>query len=220
MTQHHPEHNWLDDANLRIADDIARQGWSVQENYLSLTLNENLQKRLESLIDDDALSRAGIGRDQLHQIRSDVRRDLIFWLQSAHAVDMTYLQLMENLRLILNRTLFLGLFEYEAHFASYPEGGFYKKHYDSLKGGKNRIISTVCYLNDNWERDFGGLLRLYDTADETKRVKEVVPVACTLAVFLSEDIPHEVTPSIKERHSIAGWFRCNSSCHDKADPLK
>ena len=38
---------------------------------------------------------------------------------------------------------------------------------------------------------------------------EVRPEFGTLAVFLSEDIPHEVIPARRERFSIAGWHRCN-----------
>lgn len=37
------------------------------------------------------------------------------------------------------------------------------------------------------------------------------PRAGTLVVFLSEDMPHEVLETQRERYSIAGWFRVNGS---------
>ena len=41
----------------------------------------------------------------------------------------------------LNRALFLGLFEFEGHFALYPEGAFYRTHYDSFRGAANTQMS-------------------------------------------------------------------------------
>ena len=89
------------------------------------------------------------------------------WL--AAAADMpaatAYLAIMDDLRQTLNREYFLGLAEYEAHYACYEPGSFYRRHVDrhgaDVEGGGSgqRVISTVCYLNEpGWPADAGGEL--------------------------------------------------------------
>jgi SM-20-related protein len=43
--------------------------------------------------------------------------------------------------------------------------------------------------------------------DGSERIEDVLPVGGRLVVFLSEEIPHEVMPTLKERISITGWLR-------------
>jgi len=112
--------------------------------------------------------------------------------------------------------LFLGLFSFESHFAHYPPGAFYKTHLDAFKGESNRILSVVTYLNSGWLPDDGGEMVLYTETDSLS----VTPALSTLAIFLSEDFPHEVLPTQRDRYSIAGWFRLNTSIGDQIDPPK
>lgn len=72
---------------------------------------------------------------------------------------------MEQIRCEVNRHFFLGLFEYEAHFAKYEAGDFYLKHLDSFRGNENRKLTTVFYLNENWTPADGGELKIYDLQD-------------------------------------------------------
>jgi len=46
----------------------------------------------------------------------------------------------------------------------------------------------------------------------------VLPQLGTLVVFLSEEFPHEVLAAQRDRYSIAGWFRVNSSTAQQIDP--
>jgi SM-20-related protein len=121
---------------------------------------------------------------------------------------------MQDLRLQINRNLFLGLSSYEAHFAHYGPGDFYKLHRDSFVGAANRVLSTVLYLNPEWQRGDGGILRIYDR-DGKQIIKELEPKFATMVIFLSEEIWHEVSPAKKPRRSVAGWFRINTGL----DPL-
>ncbi|BBI60303.1 hypothetical protein HSBAA_16090 [Vreelandella sulfidaeris] len=70
------------------------------------------------------LDEAGIGRGQQHLLRKDIRGDAIHWLDHESAAQRRYLDAMSELQQALNHALFLGLFEYEAHFAHYPPGAF------------------------------------------------------------------------------------------------
>ncbi|MCH2546483.1 MAG: 2OG-Fe(II) oxygenase [Alphaproteobacteria bacterium] len=116
---------------------------------------------------------------------------------------------MEILRCELNKRLMLGMFFFEAHFAHYPKGAYYKRHCDSFRGAKNRIISTVLYLNSDWKKENGGLLAMYRDEDATEPFATITPHIGNFVLFLSEGIPHEVLTAHAPRASIAGWFRCN-----------
>jgi len=106
----------------------------------------------------------------------------------------------------MNQRLFLGLFDYESHYAHYPSGAFYKRHVDAFKGQSNRVLTTVMYLNPFWQTQDGGQLQIYDINDDNL-ITSVEPEMGTFVVFLSEQFPHEVLPSKRDRYSIAGWFR-------------
>lgn len=115
----------------------------------------------------------------------------------------------EQLRQYLNRELYLGLFDFECHYAHYPQGAFYKKHYDAFQGSSNRRLSTVLYLNPNWLPEDGGELILY-TNDGDTVLETVLPKFGNMVIFLSEEFPHEVLPTNRSRYSLTGWFRINN----------
>ncbi|SRR6056297_2277757 len=198
---------------------LGRESWWSGAGLLNREQIDALVDELAELHAKDRLHRAGVGRDLDFQIDGDIRRDRIVWLNRQRPVQADFLDSMERLRLALNRTLFLGLFEFEAHFAHYPPGGFYKRHLDSFRGAANRVISVVFYLNRDWQPGDGGELVLY-TEDETRELTIIEPRAGTLAMFLSEEIPHEVRPARTDRLSIAGWFRLNASINGQIDPAR
>lgn len=108
----------------------------------------------------------------------------------------------------LNRELQLGLWDFEAHFAIYQPGGYYRRHLDRFQNNNVRAISTVLYLNDSWKKEDGGELLLYKDAEDQTPSAIVEPRAGTIVCFLSESIEHEVLESRNsERTSIAAWFR-------------
>lgn len=200
-----------------VSDGLHRRGWWVRRNYFDAALITQLADELQALRVNGALQAAGIGRDKKHQIDTSIRSDAIRWLSRETAPQCRYLNCMEELRQEINRELFLGLFEYEAHYAYYEPGAFYIKHRDSFRGAANRVVSVVTYLNRNWPEDGGGELSIYDP-ESSATVYKVAPEAGTLAVFLSEQIAHEVAPARLPRLSIAGWFRVNSSSQRQSNP--
>ena len=194
---------------------LQQRGWWHGPNSVDSALIDALCDELEVLIETDRLHRAGIGRDLDFQVDRQIRRDRIFWLDRTRPTQARFLAQMDQLRITLNRELFLGLFEFEGHFAHYPPGGFYRRHLDSFRGAANRIVSVVTYLNRNWREGNGGELAIYD---EGRVVATVQPRAGTMVLFLSEEIAHEVRPSATDRISIAGWFRLNASIGNRIDP--
>lgn len=196
------------------------QGWYLGEGVLDADLCAELHAELTALAERDALEAAGIGRGQEHRLRRDIRGDAIHWLDRESLAQRRYLEAMGELQRALNQALFLGLFEYEAHFAHYPPGAFYRKHLDSFRGRANRVVSTVGYLNPDWPADGGGEMALFAPDDPEREVARVRPEAGNFACFLSDTIPHEVLPTRLPRASIAGWFRRNASLGGLVDPAR
>ncbi|QOC24269.1 2OG-Fe(II) oxygenase [Wenzhouxiangella sp. AB-CW3] len=177
----------------------------------------DLRSELIELAREERLEQAGVGRESDFHIDHDVRGDRIFWLTRQRSVQRRLLDRLEELRLDLNRELFLGLFEFEGHLAHFPPGTFYRRHLDSFRGAANRIVSVTIYLNENWQLGDGGELVLY-RPDSDIEMARIEPRAGTIALFLSEEIPHEVLPSRIHRASIAGWFRLNNTTASYIDP--
>jgi len=200
----------------QAADALADKGWVVLRDAFSPSLVGALRADLRALQEKDLLAEAGVGRGDDHLQAETIRRDLIHWITGRSTAERSYLAQMEALRLSLNRRLFLGLFEFEASFAVYPPGAFYKRHMDSFKGAANRIVSAVTYLNEGWGASDGGDLRLFDGTGH--HLAEIRPEGGTLVLFLSEEIPHEVAVTYRTRLSIAGWYRVNASVSDAVDP--
>ncbi|REG85872.1 2OG-Fe(II) oxygenase [Marinomonas pollencensis] len=200
-----------------LLSDLQAKGWSIQDDFFSAAFTDKLMAEVQAIQSENMLQ-AGVGRKQSHQLDLSARRDYIKWIDPINDTCKTFLDEMEALRIVLNRQLFLGLFDFEAHFARYEDGAFYEKHLDAFKGQSNRILSTVLYLNDDWRETDGGELIIYDEYDEEVELGRFLPKKGRLAVFLSECFPHEVNVAKRTRHSIAGWFRVNNTTAKELDP--
>ena len=185
---------------------LPEPGWVVLPDAIPAELVAALRDELRAQDATGAFHAAGVGRGSGQQVETRIRGDRIAWLQAAWPAAARYLALMDTLRQALNRELFLGLAEYEAHYARYATGSFYRRHVDrhSDSAGSQRVISTVCYLNEPGWPAAGGELVLYPPSGEAQRVQ---PEAGTLVVFRSDNLPHEVLAASRERLSIAGWMR-------------
>ena len=209
-------HSDFEDIADNIAQALTDKGYIILHNAIAQSLTDALFERANQLTQADWKS-AGIGRQNSHIVARDIRRDHIYWLDYQHPSEAHYLSWIEQLRIALNRRLYLGLFDSESHFAVYQPGDFYHKHVDAFRGRSNRLLSVVYYLNPQWGADDGGELVIYsgvdsDNKDDTDTVEQtVLPTGGTMAIFLSENFPHEVLPSGKTRYSIATWYRVNGN---------
>ncbi|BCN92541.1 prolyl 4-hydroxylase subunit alpha [Thiomicrorhabdus immobilis] len=202
-----------------LLDNLVEHGWYALADAIPMQMCAELLSDIERYDEAGALKPAGIGRGDEHQIAKEIRRDQIKWLDGSSEVQRQYLQYMAQLQYELNKALFLGLFEYECHYALYQQGDFYKKHLDSFKGQANRMVSSVLYLNPDWQPDWGGELVIYNEEDNAE-IARVLPEMGKLVVFMSEQMPHEVLPTLQPRASVTGWFRCNNSTAMLADPAR
>ena len=186
-----------------IAAELRSSGFVALENLLSPSVRARLD---DGCRESAAFAPAAVGRGSQRTHDAGIRGDVIRWLDDTSSADRSFLTMMEELRIGLNQQLFLGLLHYECHYAIYGVGAHYDRHLDTLSGQRNRLLSTVVYLHDEWAPADGGELLLY-RADNPSPIATILPKPGLMVLFLSEEFPHEVLAANKPRRSIAGWFR-------------
>lgn len=192
-----------------IINDLVKQGWNITRHFFTPELITALRNELLQHAAAGELRAARIGKGAQQTLRSDIRGDETLWLDGSSQPQRDYLDLMEALRQRINSELFLGLNDLEAHYALYPPGAGYNKHLDSFRSNNLRRITVVTYLNEEWRPEDGGELLLFNDNDAV--FERVLPEAGTLVCFVSEQLPHEVAVTQRQRASIAGWFRVRDS---------
>src|SRR5450830_143612 len=196
-------------------DAIRANGYAIIDNFPPAKLIASLLLEAGTLQHNKAMQLAQTGKLAAEKPGTSVRGDLTYWLDSKNKdtsdAQQAYLLAMDTLQKQLNRQLYLGLFELETHFAIYPIGAVYEKHIDQLQHNKHRILSSVLYLNENWHAEDGGALRLYLDDTLLAGFKDISPIGGRLVVFLSDQFWHEVLSAKRQRTSLTGWFRRNSS---------
>lgn len=190
-----------------VAEALAGPGYCVFDDWLPTELWQALLAEVRADAASMAYARIGRGADS-RQLET-IRGDRTCWIDAGHgsAAVKYYLARIDQLRQQLNRRLFLGLDDYECHFAHYPPGAHYERHRDRFRNDDARTLSSVYYLNENWSAADGGELRLHLTDPECERVVDVMPAANRFVLFRSADIEHAVLRTRRDRYSIAGWMR-------------
>ena len=199
-----------------IIDGLTESGYAICEDFLPALIIQALADKAEKRYIDGEMLVAKTGKNANVQ-HSAIRNDSIYWLDegSLNSSTQSYFAKIEALKVALNQSLFMNLHDIETHLAVYPIGGVYLKHLDQFKQTGNtptpeRQLSSVLYLNDNWQEDEGGELRLHlnDTASNNgSKYIDILPIAGRLVLFLSADFWHEVLPATRNRISLTGWFR-------------
>ena len=184
----------------KAIDSLVENGWYHQENVLS---REQVLK-LSQLCRGRTLTKASIGNGDKKVINESIRSDNISWLtdEEKEREILGYQRFADDFPKKLNEGLYLGLSEFECHFAQYPKGSFYKAHKDSFKNDDRRTITLITYLNENWQEGDGGELRLH----LKDNVVDIKPYGGSIICFRSSEILHEVLMSNTERLSLTGWF--------------
>ena len=191
---------------------LSVQGYAICDDFLAANIIDALRDETFNHFTNHDMHAAKTGLvNKLQQ--PTVRGDHIFWLdeESNNIHIQAYFAKMQALKEVLNQYLFMNLQSLEAHLALYPIGGIYQKHLDQFSHGSNahadtkaRQLSSILYLNNNWQAQDGGELRLHFNEFEHL---DIMPTAGKLVLFLSAKFWHEVRPAKRERASITGWFR-------------
>ena len=177
----------------------------MADDFVDAKLLADLRARCVELHEAGYLRPAKVGRGENAKLVPEVRGDFISWLQQPERdAEHRILARLDELRAALNRDLMTGLEDFQGHFALYPLGAGYARHFDRLVGSDIRTISVALYLNEGWEHDDGGQLRLYTGGGASV---DVLPQGGRLVAFRSDRFEHEVLPAKRERMSFTGWFR-------------
>jgi SM-20-related protein len=209
-----------DNLTATLIADLAEKGWAHVSKAVSDDLAEALRDRLVALEAADALKLAAIGRGDSQMKAAAIRQTQIRWLDGSAPAERRFLDGCEALRRAINEALFAGLFEFEAHFAHYPPGGHYARHLDAFADRpRDRVVSLVLWLNENWQPGDGGELDLWSGPDDVgPPVATLAPRGGDLLLMMSETIPHAVRETVAPRLGLAGWFRINPGVGGVLDP--
>lgn len=192
----------------QIADALVDKGYYITHDLLPEMMTASLYQRVTQLNTED-FNEASIGRHQELQLNQQIRSDKTRWLTNDNDIDISYLNWMTHLRLELNQRLYMGLFKYEAHYAYYAPNAYYQRHVDAFKGKSNRVLTTLLYLNPDWQTADGGQLLIYHPETD-EIIEEIKPEYGKFVVFLSDQFPHQVLKANRDRYSISGWFHINN----------
>ena len=193
----------------QIADALAACGFAVAPDFLAQDAVSALREVALRRRAAGEFHAARVGRGDAVQRDAAIRGDEICWLdaRTASVPERALCARLDALRIALNRTLFLGVHELEAHYACYVPGASYARHLDRFRDDDARAISLVLYLNPGWRGEDGGALRLFASEEAREPALTVAPHGGTLVALRSDTIAHEVLAARAERFSIAGWFR-------------
>lgn len=193
-----------------IIDGILTSSYGIVDNFLTTVEVTALADRLRERRQAGQFRAAGIGNQQV-TVESTVRGDEILWLEKATATpeETAFLQRIGEFVEYVNRTCYLGLQEYEFHYALYPPGTFYKRHLDQFRSDSRRKLSVICYLNSEWQEADGGQLAIYLPGSNgiVEQQITIAPKGGRLVCFESGRLEHEVLPASRERLSVTGWLK-------------
>jgi len=187
----------------KITEDFYKTGIAICDEFI--TKNESQLLLAEIQKQQNSLQKAGIGRGENLQVNTEIRGDFIKWINEREENVFTkiYLAKLKTIMKALNKKFFLGLQKSEHHITFYPTATRYEKHVDTFKTSEARVVSTVLYLNKNWEMVHGGELCLYP---ENGPVLNIAPLERRLVLFEST-LAHEVLENHAPRYSITGWLK-------------
>jgi len=98
-----------------VASDLETAGFAVQPRFLEVNLGQELLAEARQLREKGAFKQEEVGRGQNRQLRGGWRTDQICWLDplALSPPQRAYWSRMEELRVALNRQLFLVLVQLE-----------------------------------------------------------------------------------------------------------
>ncbi|CAK0903230.1 unnamed protein product [Prorocentrum cordatum] len=114
-------------------------------------------------------------------------------------------------------------FANSAMFTVYPGGASrYIKHTDNSALTDGRRLTAILYLNKVWEPSHGGQLRIFEPTMQSVQFKaDIEPLFNRLVLFWStEEVPHEVLPSYRERAAVSIWYCCARECLQTEEAFK
>ncbi len=188
-----------------LIESFIKDNVGIDEHFISNNLSQHLKQNLLTLHDQNQLMASGTGNNNELTHNTDVRSDLIYWLDRKHEneYENDFFDQIDDFVKYLNRSCFAGITGYEFHYSLYEIGSFYQKHLDQFKNNANRKYSMISYLNEDWQEKDGGELLIYQNYNN----KKVNPTQGKTVFFKSNELQHEVLVTKKRRMSVTGWLK-------------
>ena len=187
-------------------DALCEHGWAVLDHWFTPELIAALAQDAAAIRAAGGFQAAAVGAPGARQLRPEIRGDFTYWLDGATAAQQQFLAAAGALGDVLRSELRIALERFESHYACYPPGSRFQRHFDNARGRSERQITLVTYLNDGWALDDGGELAIYESGG-TGAAACIAPAAPRAVLFLCDRIDHEVLPTARERWSISGWYQ-------------
>src|SRR5690554_1070403 len=185
-------------------DLLAQQDYVIIDDFLTSEQLAIAHHFFDQKKAEDAFKKAAIGASGNSKVIQEIRGDYTYWIEREKDKELASIfDVLDEVKAILNRMLFLSIADYEFHLAHYPKGSFYKKHLDQFDGRNNRMVSVIIYLNKGWKDGDGGELRIYP---EDQDPIDIAPIENRCIMFRSDTLYHEVLTSNTSRKSITGWM--------------
>ena len=203
---------------------LQRNGFAVVPDFVPSNTVEALKRDAALLRREGRFNTAGVGESNTNRVDGLVRKceQCFVFPQFKHKGGgdadgrATLYQSIDSLRADLTAGCGVELdgMLTEGLYATYPNGGFYRRHVDSVDGTASEVRqwSYLLYLNTEWKEEDGGCLRIHtDGGGEeappgsAPSFVDIEPRAGTLVVFRST-MPHEVLDTDAQRLAVAGWF--------------
>jgi SM-20-related protein len=189
----------------RLVGGLSGDGYAVFPDLLRPEILDEVRRDMDELRSAHAFRPASVGKGLGTQLAPETRGDGTLWFEpeALTPAQAKIVVVIESIRGDLNAALYLGLWDWEGHYAVYPPGAFYRRHLDRFASDSRRTVSVVFFLNSVWAPAAAGALRMETKAGPL----EILPLAGTAVFFMSDQIPHEVLETRRDRYSFAGWFR-------------
>lgn len=195
----------MDDVFETLISSYIENKVGISPKFISTKLADHLKQNLLTLQFKKLLVAAGTGNAEKLKHNAAVRSDVIYWLDKNHdnEFENQFFKQIELFIQYLNMQCYAGITDYEFHYSIYPIGSFYIKHLDQFKNDTSRMFSIISYLNSSWQEKDGGELLIH----LEKNNKKILPIQGQTVMFKSNELPHEVLVTHKERMSITGWLK-------------
>lgn len=143
-------------------------GVGVCDAFLDAAILQGLRDNLFGYHAAGAMHSAGVGKNFDYVKNTEIRGDVIRWIEedSADPHEQRFFTKVKRFIHHLNATCYTGIDACEFHYAYYAEGSFYKRHLDRFRQDKGRQFSFILYLNDDWRAEHNGRISLYLPAGE------------------------------------------------------
>ena len=152
---------------------LQQHGYAVVPNFVAPQTVEALKRDVSQLHAEGRFATAGVGESGTNRVETTVRKcqqcfifpQFKYKSGGDEAARATLYGALESLRDDLQTHCGVpldGLLT-EGLYATYPNGGFYRRHVDAVEGtaSRQRQWSYLLYLNTDWKEADGGCLRIH-----------------------------------------------------------